>query len=138
MVTEAAGLPVGVVVAGANRNDHLLLAATLAAIVVRRPKPTRGKPQGLCLDKGYDYASTRTVAKQLRLTLHLRTRGEEAQAKRRHPKAKARRWVVERAHSWLNRFRRLLVRWEKKAVNYEAMLHLACATIVAGQSGFFG
>ena len=138
MVTEAAGLPVGVVVAGANRNDHLLLAETLAAIVVRRPKPTRGKPQGLCLDKGYDYASTRTVAKQLRLTLHLRTRGEEAEAKRRHPKAKARRWVVERAHSWLNRFRRLLVRWEKKAVNYEAMLHLACATIAARQSGFFG
>ena len=138
MVTEAAGLPVGVVVAGANRNDHLLLAETLAAIVVRRPKPTRGKPQGLCLDKGYDYASTRTVAKQLRLTLHLRTRGEEAEAKRRHPKAKARRWVVERAHSWLNRFRRLLVRWEKKAVNYEAMLHLACATIVAGQTGLFG
>lgn len=138
MVTEAAGLPVGVVVAGANRNDHLLLAETLAAIVVRRPRPTAGKPQGLCLDKGYDYASTRTVAKQLRLTLHLRTRGEEAEAKRRHPKAKARRWVVERAHSWLNRFRRRLVRWEKKAVNYEAMLHFACATIVAGQSGFFG
>ena len=138
MVTEAAGIPVGVVVAGANRNDHLLLAATLAAIVIARPKPTTAKPQGLCLDKGYDYASTRTVARHLRLTLHLRTRGEEALAKRRHPTAKARRWVVERAHSWLNRFRRLLVRWEKKAGNYEAMLHLACATIVAGQAGLFG
>lgn len=138
MVTEAAGLPVGVVVAGANRNDHLLLAETLAAIVVRRPKPTKVKPQGLCLDKGYDYARTRTTAQRLRLTLHLRTRGEEAAAKRRHPKAKARRWVVERTHSWLNRFRRLLVRWEKKAVNYEAMLHFACATIVAGQPGLFG
>ena len=131
-------MPVGVVVAGANRNDHLLLAETLAAIVVRRPRPTRAKPQGLCLDKGYDYASTRTVARGLRLTLHLRTRGEEARAKRRHPRAKARRWVVERAHSWLNRFRRLLVRWEKKACNYEAMLHFACAVIVAGQSGLFG
>lgn len=138
MVTEAAGLPVGIVVAGANRNDHLLLAETLAAIVVRRPRPTRTKPQGLCLDKGYAYPSTRTVAKHLRLTLHLRTRGDEAQAKRRHPHAKARRWVVERAHSWLNRFRRLLVRWEKKALNYAAMLHLACASIVAGQAALFG
>lgn len=52
VVTEAAGVPVGVTVAGANRNDHLLLAETLKAIVVRRPKPTRGQPQGLCLDKG--------------------------------------------------------------------------------------
>jgi transposase len=45
---------------------------------------------------------------------------------------------VERAHSWLNRFRRLLVRWEKKARNYKTMLHLACTTIVAGQAGLFG
>ena len=138
MVTEAAGVPVGGAVAGANRNDHLLLAETLAAIVVPRPRPTRTRPQSLCLDKGYDYASTRAVARRLRLTLHLRTRGEEAQAKRRHPCAKARRWVVERAHSWLNRFRRLLVRWEKKAANYEALLHLACATITARQAGLFG
>jgi putative transposase len=138
VVTDAAGVPVGVTVAGANRNDHLLLAETLKAIVVRRPRPTKDQPQGLCLDKGYDYASTREIARRLRLTLHLRTRGEEMETKRRHPRAKARRWVVERAHSWLNRFRRLLVRWEKKAANYEAMIHLACATIVAGQAGFFG
>ena len=129
-------MPVGVVVAGANRNDHLLLAATLAGIVVRRPRPTRARPQGLCLDKGYDYASTRAVARRLRLTLHLRTRGEERRARRRGQKA--RRWVVERTHSWLNRFRRLLVRWEKKAANYAAMLQLACATITAGQAGLFG
>ncbi len=51
---------------------------------------------------------------------------------------KARRWVVERTHSWLNRFRRLLVRWEKQASNYAAMLHLACATIGAAQAGLFG
>lgn len=100
MVTEAAGLPVGVTVAGANRNDHLLWEETLANIVVPRPKPTMTRPQGLCLDKGYDYSSTREIAGRLRLTLHLRTRGEEAKAKRRG--AKARRWVVERAHSWIN------------------------------------
>lgn len=48
--------------AGANRNDHLLLEETLTGIVVRRPKPTKTRPQGLCLDKGYDYASTREIA----------------------------------------------------------------------------
>ena len=57
-------------------------------------------------------------------TLHLRTRGEEAHAKR-HAGAKARRWVVERTHSWLNRVRSILIRWAKKPANYLALLHLA-------------
>lgn len=48
------------------------------------------------------------MARRLRLTLHLRSRGEETRARRRGHKA--RRWVVERTHSWLNRFHRLLVR----------------------------
>ena len=112
-----------------------MAGAMLDAVVLRSSRGPR-RPTNLCLDKGYDYASTRAVARRLRLTLHLRTRGEEVRAKRRGPKA--RRWVVERTHSWLNRFRRLLVRWEKKATNYAAMLHLACATIVAGQTGLFG
>jgi hypothetical protein len=43
---------------------------------------------------------------------------------------KAHRWVVERTHSWMNRFRRVLTRWEKKVENYEAMLHFACSIIV--------
>ena len=51
---------------------------------------------------------------------------------------KARRWVVERTHSWLNRFRRLLIRWEKKAENYLAMLHLAFAIICFRSAGLFG
>lgn len=50
-------------------------------------------------------------------------------AVRSNPCFRARRWVVERSHSWLNRFRRILIRWEKKAVNDEAMLHFACAII---------
>ena len=48
----------------------------------------------------------------------------------RVPGYRARRWVVEAAHSWMNRFRRLLVRWEKRVENYVGMLHLACAVIV--------
>ena len=43
--------------------------------------------------------------------------------------AQAKRWVVERAHSWLSRFRRLLVRWEKREDTYLAMLHFACGAI---------
>lgn len=49
--------------------------------------------------------------------------------KKKIPGYRARRWVVERTHSWLNRFRRLLIRWDKKLENYLALLHLACAWI---------
>jgi transposase len=42
----------------------------------------------------------------------------------------ARRWVVERTHSWINRSRRLLVRWEKLTETYMAFVHLACAQLV--------
>ena len=52
-----------------------------------------------------------------------------AQALKREAGFRARRRVVERTHSWLNRFRRILVRWEKRADTYLAMLHLACGLI---------
>ena len=95
-------MPVGVVIAGANVNDHLLMGETLDAVPVARPKPTKRSPQHLCLDKGYDYTASRILAEERGFTLHLRRRGEEVQAKR-HRRAKARRWVVERVHAWLNR-----------------------------------
>ena len=101
---------------------------TLEAIAVARPVPTAEQPQHLCLDKGYDYAEPRELAVAFGFTLHMRTRGEEIDAKR-HAGARARRWVVERAHSWLNRFRRILIRWEKKPTNYLAMLHFALGII---------
>lgn len=71
----------------------------------------------------------RRLAAEFNYTAHIRSRGEEAKALRRDAQFKARRWVVERAHSWLNRFRRLLVRWEKRADTYMAMLHLALGVI---------
>ena len=121
-------MPLGLAVAGANRNDHKLMRATVEAIPIERPVPTPDEPQHLCLDKGYDYDEPRALAAVFGFTLHLRTRGEEAQAKR-HAGARARRWVVERTHSWLNRFRRLLIRWEKRPDTYLALLHFALGLI---------
>ncbi|WP_158611670.1 transposase [Teichococcus wenyumeiae] len=118
----------GAVIKGANRNDHKLMRQTLQAIPVKRPKPTRRQPQHLCLDKGFDYDEPRALAAEFGFTLHLHTRGEEVRA-RRHARAKARRWVVERTHSWLNRFRSILIRWTRKPANYLALLHLACGII---------
>jgi putative transposase len=118
---------------GANRNDHKLMRATLDGIPVPRPKPTRRRPHHLCLDKGFDYDEPRALAREFGFTLHLRSRGEEAWVKR-HARAKARRWVVERTHSWLNRFRSILIRWAKKPANYLALLHLACGVITWRQA----
>jgi putative transposase len=87
------------------------------------------QPQGLCLDKGYDYPEVYELAEEFGFTAHIRSRGEEAQQLKREAGTRARRWVVERTHSWLNRFRRILTRWEKRAHTYLAMLHLACALI---------
>jgi transposase len=128
-------MPLAVEVAGANRHDMKLTAATLAGIVVKRPRPTCEAPQGLCLDKGYDYNEVRAIVAAFGFTAHIRTRGEEARAIKREAGFRARRWVVERVHSWLNRFRRILVRWEKRADTYIAMLHLACGLIVWRSTG---
>lgn len=107
---------------------------TLQSIPIRRPMPTPDKPQGLCLDKGYDYDEVREKAAEHGYTPHIRRRGEEIADKRNIPGYRARRWVVERTHSWINRFRRLLIRWEKKVENYMALLHLAFALIAFRQA----
>lgn len=131
-------MPLGLAVDGANRHDMKLAKATLEDTVPLRPEVSEEAPQHLCLDKGYDYDDIRRLAEAYDYTLHLRTRGEEREAKATVPGYRARRWVVERSHAWLNRFRRLLVRWEKKAENYVAMLHLACAWITFRAAGVFG
>ena len=138
MLTEAAGIPVGLAIEGANRHDMKLVAPTLASIAVERPDPTSQEPQNLCLDKGYDYDEVRSIVHEFGFTAHIRARGEEAKALKREAGFKARRWVVERTHSWMNRFRRILIRWEKKADNYLALLHLVCAIITFQQAGLFG
>ena len=131
-------MPIGLAVDGANRNDFKMAEATLQSIPVKRPKPTKRKPQGLCLDKGYDYDEVRDLAEEFGYTAHIRARGEEAQAIKREAGFKARRWVVERTHSWMNRFRRILTRWEKKPENYLGLLHLVCAIITYRLSSLFG
>lgn len=138
MLTEAHGVPIGLAVEGANRNDFKMMRETLESVPVKRAKPTRTKPQGLCLDKGYDYDETRDLAKEFGYTAHIRPVGEEAQTLKRKAGFKARRWVVERTHSWMNRFRRILIRWEKKTENYLALLHLVCAVIAYRDAGLFG
>jgi len=131
-------VPIGVAIDGANRHDMKLVRATIERIVVERPNPTEEQPQGMCLDKGYDDDEVRTILAEFGFTAHIRSRGEEAKELAREAGKRARRWVVERSHSWLNRFRRLLVRWEKKPEHYLAFLHVACGLIAFRAAGLFG
>jgi transposase len=110
-------------------NDFKLLRATLESIVVPKPDATPNAPQRLCLDKGYDYPDVYELLDEFGLSAHVRSRGEEKKELERAAGFRARRWVVERTHSWLNRFRGLLIRWCKKPDNHLAFLQLACGLI---------
>jgi putative transposase len=118
----------GVVVAGANVNDHTLLEATIEAIVVERPDPKEVE-QHLCLDRGYDNEPSHEVVEQQGYLGHIRPIGEDRRARRQPGRRKPRRWVVERTIGWLNKGRALLVRDDKKAQNYLALIQLACGLL---------
>jgi transposase len=85
---------------------------------VARPEPTADTPQGRCLDKGPDDDEVHDLWTEFGFTSHIWTRGEEATALKQEARYKARRWVVERTQSWMNRFRRVLIRWDKQVRNY--------------------
>jgi transposase len=115
-----------------------LVEETLRSLPVERPEPRAGKRQHFCADKGYDYADVRAVVEEFGYVAHIKSRGQEEAERKKSPKYRARRWVVERTHSWMNRFRRLLIRWEKKVDNYLAFLHFACAWIAFRAAGVLG
>lgn len=124
----------GVAIAGANRPDYQLTRETLESIPIPRPTPTPEEPQGLSADHGYLYEEVLEVLEEFGYTAHIRPIGSGqsaamSPAERQAAGVKARRWVVERTHSWLNRYRALLIRWCKKSENYLALLHFACALL---------
>ena len=115
-----------------------LVQPTLDDLKLDRPTPTADLQQGMCMDKGYDYDEVRELMAQFAFTAHIRSRGEEAQKIKQEAGFRARRWVIERTHSWFNRFRGLLIRWAKKAKNYLAFLHLVCGIITWRATGLLG
>jgi putative transposase len=138
VLTDGGGVPLGLAVEGANRNDFKMARETIESIPVERPEPSLATPHGLCLDKGYDDDEVRALLAEFGFTAHIRARGEEVKALKQRAGFKARRWVVERTHSWMHRFRRILIRWDKKVRNDLGFLHLACAYITYKQSGLLG
>ena len=125
IVTDGRGVPLAAEITGANVHDKRAAIPTIDAIVVRAPRGPR-RPKNLCLDKGYDFDDVDRAIRSRGIRPHIRRRGEAARSCRR---GRARRWGVERTNAWHNRFRGLLIRWERKGTNYLALLHLACAMI---------
>lgn len=129
-MTDGAGLPLACVISGANRTDMKKLADLLDAVVVEAPATGE---RHLCLDRGYDYDACRQTATDHGYISHIPPKASAAQPlpppgdPARHP---PRRWVVEVGHAWFNRFRRVLIRWDKKATNYLGFIQLAAALIV--------
>ena len=130
-MTEGKGIPVAVLVTGANRHDLKKLGDLRDATVV---EPTPTEPPQLALDRGYDDQAGRDDATTRGYVPHI---PPKATAERplpppgdpdRHP---PRRWVVEVGHSWFNRFRRLLVRTEKQASHYRGFVQLAAVLIIS-------
>lgn len=136
VLTDARGVPLGVAIAGANTHDQQLFRATLRSIPVPRPKSQGRSRQHLCLDKGYLGKPVEQFARRRGYVPHIPTRGTDT--RRRRKGHRARRWVVESSHSWTNRARRLLVRWEKKVENYLGFVHLQFAYIALKQSRVLG
>ncbi len=129
MLVDGRGVPLSLVASGANVHDVKLLTPTLDAVVVERPETDPDREQHLCADAGYKGEAALLAVQTREYRPHIKQRKEEAEAKQKQPGYRARRWVVERTHSWLNRFRKLLVSFEKTEASYLGLLSLAAALI---------
>jgi Transposase DDE domain len=123
-VTEAGGIPLGVVAAPANRRDDRLLAATLDTVTVIGVLPTQPVVH---LDAGYDYQPCRHLLAERGMLGQIATRGLPA------PIQASQRWPVERTHAWGNQYGKL--RWctERRRVVVAFGRALANPTIVCGR-----
>ena len=124
VLSERAGLPLVVGVSAANTNDSYALKPLVTAIPAIRSRrgPRRRKPDKLHADKAYDHAELRAWVHRRGIRVRIARKGVETSKKLgRH------RWVIERTISWLTGYRRLTIRYERKANHFLAFLTLAAA-----------
>jgi transposase len=126
LICDGRGVPFAVQLTGANRNDSqqaLALVDAIPSLQGERGRP-RHRPDRVSGDRGYDAEAIRQGLRARHIVPFLAKRNTE------HGSGLGRwRWVVERTFAWLNQFRRLRVRYEKRADIHEAFLALACALI---------
>ena len=133
VLADGAGLALGVCVEAATPSEVKLLERTLDSVKVKRRRGKRRrphKPQRLIADRGYDSNPLRAllVKREIEPIIPKRRNNKKAthQDGRRLRRYK-RRWIIERTNSWLQTFRKLVVRYERSAKVFTALVHLACA-----------
>ena len=130
LFVDGHGLPLSIAASRANLHDSKLLDPTLVQVFVQRPEVTGWKNQQyLCLDAGCVGYPVSKIARKHHYYPRVKSRAEERLIKYRYPDSTPRRWVVERIHSWFNRFSKLLVSFEKTEAGYTALLQLAATLI---------
>jgi transposase len=125
-VVDRTGVPLAALLSGANRHDSMVFATLIDAIPpIKTPSGQRRKrPAKLHADKGYDYPRCRQALRRRHIRIRIGRKGIDSNERLgRH------RWVVERTVAWLNRFRRLTVRYERRADIHQTFLTLGCALI---------
>jgi transposase len=125
-MVDRRGLPLAVVLTGANRHDSMALTEVVDAVhpVRQRHGRPRKRPEKLHADKGYDFPRCRRDLRKRSITPRIARRGIDSSAH-----LGQHRWVVERTFAWLNQFRRLAIRYERHADLYRAFLVIAAAII---------
>ena len=126
VVVDRQGIPLAVKVTGAHRQDCTVFTSILEAIppIKGRYGRPRRRPEKLHADKAYDHRFCRAYLRKRGMKSRIARRGiESSERLGRH------RWVVERTLAWLNRFRRLTIRYERRADIHEAFLQLGCILI---------
>jgi transposase len=125
-VVERAGIPLAALLTGANHHDSVVFEELLDAIppIKQGNGRRRKRPRKLHADKGYDIPRCRTALRRRHIRVRIARKGIDSSDRLgRH------RWVVERTLAWLNRYRRLTVRYERRADIHQAFLTLGCALI---------
>ena len=128
MLVDGRGVPLSILVTGANVPDCTKLDELLGNRVAEPFGEEAGR-ENLCLDAGY--RGKGPVAEKHGYRPHIQSRWEEREEKKGGANGgrKARRWVVEASHSWFNRFRKLVPRYEKTDLSFMGLLQLAAALI---------
>ena len=130
-------MPIGLTIEGANRHDMKLLRPTIESIIIDRPEPTEEPPQGMCLDKGYDYDEVRDTLREFGFTAHIRPRGEEAKAIKREAGG-LRATLDGGTQSFVDEsFSPPARSLGQKAENYLAFLHFSCGLIAFRAAALF-
>ncbi|MTH79163.1 IS5 family transposase [Paracoccus aestuariivivens] len=126
IVTDRCGIPLTVRLSGANVHDSRMIEPLLDAIPRIRGKRgrPRHRPGRLHADKGYGYPRCRRACTIHGIKHRIARKGVESSAH-----LGMHRWVVERTFSWLSKFRRLAVRYERRADIHLAFTISACAII---------